>query len=138
MNFDNIPSALFDLISEKKYEELSKKERKIVHSYFTPEEYDDAFSSLNDFRIENSRLKVEKPGLPLNQKQPALIYRIIHYKIPVYMIASFVMLLFCAYFLISQASTKEEFTQEKGSTVKSNEGIPIHQENYPDDLVFEL
>ena len=138
MNIDNIPNEIFDLISEKKYEDLNTMEKETISLYLTQEEYIDAYSAIRDFQNEDAQLPIDKPGLMFKNEQPSTLYRVIHYKVPVYMIASSLVLFLCAYFLISQRSTKNEYTQENNATSELNEGVPIDQDNYPDDLVFEL
>jgi len=138
MNYENIPKQLFDLISDKKYEHLTMDEREMIDRYVTEKEYSEIYDALNDFRTIDSQLDISIPTMKSKGKQSSLLYRIVNYRVPVYMIASSVALLFCAYFLLSLDRTNNEISPESNSLQSSKEGVPIHQDNYPGDLVFEM
>jgi len=138
MNYENIPKQLFDLIAEKKYENLSSDEKQMVENHLTQEEYNEIHNDIRDFRILDNQLKIVRPVLKSKSSKPSLLYRIINYKVPVYIVASCMALLFFVYFLFSESQDSNQQTPHKDSHHISKDGVPIHQDNYPGDLVFEL
>lgn len=134
MNLNHLPDRLFDIISHKKFEELSLEEASIVREQFTEEEYNEVHQFLTDFQEMDQSLD---HSIRLNKeaKQMSLWSRIIHYQIPLYKVAAgFIILMgsFFAYHYQYAASSDENI----GSN--STQAVSIEDSFYPEEMVFEM
>ena len=135
MMTNNIPDKLFDLLSQKKYDELSLKEKEQVSHYMTKQDYGDFHASINNLQQVDSEINISiDPFIP-TIKEPSTLYKIFHYKIPLYQVAASILIFVCALSMFNMLYDDQPIDR-RAKTKKT--GVPVSQENYPNDLVFEL
>ena len=134
MSPEELPEEIFDLLSQKQFEELNKEEEKLVLLWMDPVEYDQLVSvvRLIEQSDRNTSYALEERHWP--NQQFVRLKRLAQFPIPAYQVAALVFLFFGISMLWQKAqNTSEELPAKE---ITTSEGTPISKEKYPAALVF--
>ena len=134
MNPEELPEEIFDLLSQKQFEELNEEEEKQVLLWMDPEEYDELASVVRLFEQtdKNTSYALEERHWP--NQQFVRLKRLAQFPIPAYQVAALAFLFFgISLFWQKGQNTSEELPAKE---ITTSEGTPISKEIYPAALVF--
>ena len=135
MNPEELPEEIFDLLSQKQFEELNEEEEKQVLLWMDPEEYDELASVVRLFEQtdKNTSYALEERHWP--NQQFVRLKRLAQFPIPAYQVAALALLLFWDQ---SCFGKKVRIAGEElpAKEITTSEGTPISKEIYPAALVF--
>jgi len=131
-----MPDRLFDLLSKCNYDDLSDREKKLVHDYFTREEYNDLYEIINNISLADKQVQISMVEDPPVQS-PTFLHRLINYRIPLYKVAGmFLVVLGAITFYLTQYGNDASLVD--GKEVEAKKEISLKEGVYPEDLIFEL
>lgn len=139
MNPKDLPSEVFDWLSSTNYEDLSHEQKGLVTSFLTPQEYQELRHTVRLFQSGNEAMNIEHPAPSFfDKKNPGLHYKIWKSSVPVHQVSIAVILvavLFLGVGIIWGKSMAQ--IPEKSGRAKPV-GVTLEQENYPEQLIFDL
>jgi len=154
-HYDELPEDILDLLAQKKYEQLSRDEKDLVKNWLSPEAYDEYAAMLLSFREVENSFDTPAPSQALPEHKPTFLRKLVNYKIPAYQAVAAV---FITLLLVNLSTSNKEnnkhisqpfFSTNNGDTVPVNTknaievgeksmGTPLSEDNYPEELVFNL
>lgn len=150
-DMNELPGDILDLIAYKKYEELSPIEKQLVDQHLSPEAYNEYAQVVTDFQELDDSLPAPQVSNRLPEAKPSLVRQLFTYRIPAYQaVAATVIALFLFYLGTANPSIVEgAVVSHTDSTIAPNAGgpvgietrtvgTPLSEDNYPEELVFNL
>ncbi len=136
MTPDQLPSAFFDLLATKKYTDLSIQEKELVHQFMDADEYNAMQTVVLNFRTLDQEIEVLPSTIPVQADQPSILTQLLTYPIPAYQVAAGFLLLFGSLFVIQFYTQNQE--AKSVQTEVQEKGIPVEEDSYPSELIFNL
>ncbi|NME72277.1 hypothetical protein [Flammeovirga aprica] len=131
---ENFEDRLFDLFSQKSFEELTSEEQELVLKNMTEEEYQENYAMIHEFKEVDASITIATTSLA-TEKGKTINY--FYQSIPVYKAVAGIVLAVLLSFILQFYV----FQNEKKITVKddvSPQSTPLTEENYPSSLVVNL
>ncbi len=136
MNKDKIPEEIFELLASKDYSNLSNHERTLVNKFMTPNEFDTLHDTIYAFSMADDALDIQVPQLLFPKNDSSYLSKILNYPIPTYLVAAGILVLLGLFFVLQSSPSSESDLKDSLEVIQN--GTSIANDNYPEDLVFEL
>lgn len=149
-SMNELPEELLDLLAQKSYQELNATEREMVSRFLSPESYDEYASLVSDFQQMDQELPATAPQLklPEPQEKRSKLYQLFTYRIPAYQAVAAIFLALVL-FQFSTASRSGSVTDDLHTLGKDTAstpstygvqkvGTPLSEDDYPEELIFNL
>lgn len=156
MNEHNeLPEDVLDLLAQKKYHQLNDDEKDLVSNWLSEEGYNEYALILLDFKQMENSMEAPIPTQSIPEQRTPLLRKLMSYSIPAYQAVAAVLVTF---FLVNLAQTntqiegsgQNKFTSANDSSaIHANPhqaidmgtksiGTPLSEDDYPEELVFNL
>lgn len=131
----DIPEIVFELAATKSFEELTEKEKEMVLTSFTEEEYIMLETCVRDFMEADRAIKAPVQPTIKPEASSTGIRKIANYPIPLYQVAAGLLLLLGIFFVMPEyrAESTVDITIVR-DTIQT--GTPLSADKYPEKLIF--
>lgn len=129
-NIENLPEIIFDLFSKKRFEDLDQSERQLVLQYMDEDDYIGFADVVQGFRQSD-----KKPITDItkqNAQQP-IISRMLNYRMPMYQVAAAIVICVLATSVLTGHDDALRPSKEINAV-----GVSLADDDYPEDLIFDL